>query len=157
MYRADIGMQQSDLLGVRKRNDRSPLTIDFKRRTSSSCATTLLRRPFLRRSVLSSPLITLSITSLSSDTLFPYAITAPYGSSFVESSFTASRASSSALVSARRDEGGRGSELRGSGGERSRRSGTMSLVVGDRAPDRSRDGGGESERLSTDEDAALDA
>lgn len=107
--------------------------------------------------MLSSPLITLSITSLSSATLFPYAITAPYGSSLVESSFTASRASSSAFVRARLDDGGRGSELRGSGGDRSKRSGTISFVVGDLGPDRSRDGGGESERLSTDEDAALEA
>ena len=82
-------------------------------------------------------------------------MTAPYGSSFVESSFTASLASSRALVSARREEG-RASEVRGSGGDKSKRSGTISLVAGDRAPERSIDLGGESERLST-EDDALDA
>ena len=133
------------------------LTMDFSLRTSSSCATTLLLRPFffLWISVLSSPLITLSITSLSNATLFPYASTAPYGSSFVESNFTASLANSKAFVSARRDDG-RGSEVRGSGGDNSKRSGTISFVVGERAPERSIDRGGESERLST-EDDALDA
>ena len=100
---------------------RGVLTIDFKRLTSSSWATTLLRRPFLRLSELSSPRMTRSMTSLSSATLLLYAATAPYGSSFVESSLTASRASSRAFVKAFRDDG-RGSDERGSGGERSRRS-----------------------------------
>lgn len=61
--------------------------IDLRRLTSSSCATTLLRLPFrLGRSVLSSPLLTRSITSLSKATLRPYAMTAAWGSSLVESS-----------------------------------------------------------------------
>lgn len=73
-------------------------------RISSSCAATLRRRR-RRLSVLSSPLRTRSITSLNRATLRAYACTAASGLSFVESSWTASRASSRALVRARRDDG----------------------------------------------------
>lgn len=105
----------------------SVLTMVLSRLTSSSCATTLLRRPLrLLGSVLSSPLLTLSMTSLNKATLRPYAITAPYGSSLVESSFTASRASSSALVRARREDGRDLVGSRGSGGDNKSLSGTIS-------------------------------
>lgn len=76
-----------------------------RRRTSSSCAATLRRLRPRRDSVLSSPRRTRSMTSLSSATLWAYAWTAASGSSFVESSWTASRASSRARVRARRDDG----------------------------------------------------
>lgn len=104
------------------------LTIAFNLFTSSSCATTLLLLPplFLPDSVLSSPLITLSITLLNNATLFPYAMTAPYGSSFVESNFTASLASSNAFVNARLDDGLGCSAGWASFGDNNKRSGTIS-------------------------------
>lgn len=99
--------------------------------------------------------MTRSITSLSNATLLPYANTAPYGSSFVESNLTASRASSSALVRARRDEG-LVSVDRASGGDSSSRSGIMSFVpTGDIVFERSLVGGGESLRFSTEDDAVF--
>lgn len=122
----------------------STLTIAFNLFTSSSCATTLLLLPplFLPDSVLSSPLITLSITLLNSATLFPYAITAPYGSSFVESSLTASLASSNAFVNARLDEGLGCSAGWASFGDNSRRSGTSSWCSLDALPFVAREGEG---------------
>lgn len=113
---------------AKRTNTNGILTIAFNLFTSSSCATTLLLLPplFLPDSVLSSPLITLSITLLNSATLFPYAMTAPYGSSFVESNFTASLASSNAFVNARLDDGLGCSAGWASFGDNSRRSGTIS-------------------------------
>jgi hypothetical protein len=62
------------------------LTIFCNRRTSSSWAATLRRLRPRRDSVLSSPLRTLSMTSLSKATLRAYALTAASGSSLVRSS-----------------------------------------------------------------------
>lgn len=77
---------------------------------SSSCAAGLLFTPgFLLGTSLLSPRLTRSITSLRSATLRPYATTASSGWSLVESSCTASLASSRALVKARLDEGARDS------------------------------------------------
>ena len=131
------------------------LTIDLNLRCSSSCATILLRLPFLPRcSVVSSPLMTPFITSLSKSTLRAYAWIAPCGSSFVESSLTASRASSSALDKARRGEGLWGLEPPSliSGGDKWRRS-RLGSLDGTWGGDwggglrGSKDRGGESERL----------
>ena len=129
--------------------------MDFNLFTSSSCATTLRRRPpRLCDSELSSPLITRSITSLRSATLLLYAKTAPCGSSFLESNCTACRANSSAFVKALRDEGRLSDGGRGSGGDRSSRSGTISCVcTGERVLERSIERGGGSERLSVEEEA----
>lgn len=82
-------------------------------------------------------------------------MTAPYGSSLVESSLTASRASSRAFVRARRDDG-RGSDDFGSGGDSSNLSGIISCVgPGDLGTVRSIDRGGESDRLSEEEEDAV--
>jgi hypothetical protein len=82
-------------------------------------------------------------------------MTAAYGSSFVESSFTASRANSKAFVRARREDGFTSAGVRDSGGDSNSRSGTISCCWA-RAREEaggSMERGGGSDRLSEDDAA----